>query len=112
MVEVESTKLNNIKDKGLYLILLLLCGLQIIALVQTHSLAARLTLCDTIMFTIIMLRKILPKTSEALDVFLRLTGIIAFEALIFVTFTHGLEIVFQGSHEMHIPRNCLHFVSK
>jgi len=56
------------------------------------------------MFTVIMARNLLPKTPDNLDVFLRLSGVIVFEALVFVNFTHGLEIIFTGSHEMHIPQ--------
>lgn len=91
------------RNKGSYILLLILCGLEIISSVQTHSLIARLALCDTILFSIAMSRKLMTKTSEILDVFLHLAGLIAFEALIFVNFTHGIEILFTHSHEMEFP---------
>jgi hypothetical protein len=89
-------------NKFPFILLLILCISQVIASLLTHSIVARLTLCDTILFTIAMSRRIFTKSKENLDVFLRLAGIIAFEALIFVNFTHSMEIVFVEHHDTHI----------
>ena len=91
-------------NKTPYVLLLILCTSQVIASLQTHSLVARLTLCDTILFTIAMVRRLFSKCQQNLDLFLRLAGIIAFEALIFVNFTHAMEIVFAEHHDTHISR--------
>jgi hypothetical protein len=89
-------------NKFPFILLVILCISQVIASLLTHSIVARLTLCDTILFTIAMSRRIFTKSKENLDVFLRLAGIIAFEALIFVNFTHSMEIVFVEHHDTHI----------
>jgi hypothetical protein len=91
-------------NKGPYLLLVMLCICQVIASLQTHSLVARLTLCDTILFTIAMARRFFSKSQENLDLFLRLAGIIAFEAFIFVNFTHAMEIIFVDHHDSHISQ--------
>uniref|UniRef100_A0A914Z3R2 Uncharacterized protein n=1 Tax=Panagrolaimus superbus TaxID=310955 RepID=A0A914Z3R2_9BILA len=91
-----------VSNKLPFILLVILCISQVIASLLTHSIVARLTLCDTILFTIAMSRRIFTKSKENLDVFLRLAGIIAFEALIFVNFTHSMEIVFVEHHDTHI----------
>uniref|UniRef100_A0A7E4W845 ZT_dimer domain-containing protein n=1 Tax=Panagrellus redivivus TaxID=6233 RepID=A0A7E4W845_PANRE len=85
-----------------YLILLSLAIAQVCATLQTHSLVARLVLCDTTLFVIVMARRLFTKAQENLDLFLRLAGVIAFEALIFVNFTHGLEVLFVEHHDTHM----------
>lgn len=100
----ENLFLVAVKNKTSYVLLLVLCMSQILASLQTHSLVARLTLCDTILFTIATARHLFSNTKQNLEVFLRLAGIIAFEALIFVNFTHGLEIVFAEPLHTHISR--------
>uniref|UniRef100_A0AC34F4U5 Uncharacterized protein n=1 Tax=Panagrolaimus sp. ES5 TaxID=591445 RepID=A0AC34F4U5_9BILA len=98
----ENMLLTFLWNKLPFILLVILCISQVIASLLTHSIVARLTLCDTILFTIAMSRRIFTKSKENLDVFLRLAGIIAFEALIFVNFTHSMEIVFVEHHDTHI----------
>lgn len=74
---------------------------QIVALFRTHSLIYRLTLCDTILLIIVHGYKWVHNNSPGLQLFLRLAGLVTFEALIFVNLTHAMEMLFCEWSHMH-----------
>lgn len=100
-----------------YWILFLLFIIQTGAVCFTHCLTARLALCDTLLLVIVLASKGI-KCNEKAPSVLRTAGLIAFEGLIFVNFTHAIQMLVQrhdiGVHlkELYIGLTLLDIIIK